>query len=112
MVNLSNRVLFPLLAASALLSSALPARADGGDALPAEAIETDNSLQFRVSSALHSDPYLYARHIDVFIKDGDVVLTGFVANDWELAKAVRLATEAARPHKVVDSIEIKEGGRR
>jgi hyperosmotically inducible protein len=92
---------------------ALPALAAfADDADTSIAVPTDNDLKFRVSSALHSDPYLYARHINVAVKDGSVVLTGFVANDWELDKAVRVATEAAKPHKVIDSIEIQEGGKR
>lgn len=90
----------------------LPALADDAGPESSVAVITDNSLQFRVSSALHSDPYLYARHIDVYVKDGDVVLKGFVASEWELAKALRIATEAAKPRKVVDTIEISEGGRR
>jgi hypothetical protein len=113
-VKLSNSVLSLWVAVGTLLVPALPARADDADNSTASSpvVATDNSLQFRVSSALHSDPYLYARHIDVYVKDGDVVLKGSVANDWELSKALHLATEAAKPHKVIDSIEITEGGRR
>jgi osmotically-inducible protein OsmY len=91
--------------------AAAPSRAgDAGTQL--EPPVRDSDLQFRVKSALSSDPYLYTRHIDVSVKNGQVVLSGFVGSDWELDKARRVAQEAARPAKVVDNIEIKEGGRR
>ncbi|HWW19331.1 MAG TPA: BON domain-containing protein [Steroidobacteraceae bacterium] len=110
----SHSTLYLCIAAAALTSAALPAMSNDTDRSPAVAVATDNLLLFRVSSALQSDPYLYVRHIEVSLKDGAVLLTGFVTNDWELDKALRLATEAAKPHKVIDAIEIeiKEGGRR
>ena len=96
---------------TSLLISAL-ALSGLGAACRADEPADDAGLAYRVESALHSDPYLYARHVDVEIKSGQVILKGFVTSDWELAKAIRVATEAAGSHKVVDNIEIKEGGRR
>jgi osmotically-inducible protein OsmY len=111
-VKFSTTALAVFVCAGALATPVLAGIADQADMPPQAAVASDNDLQFRVSSALHSDPYLYARHIDVSIKDGSVVLSGFVANDWELDKAIRVAAEAAKPHQVIDNIEIKQGGRR
>jgi osmotically-inducible protein OsmY len=107
-----NPVVVVMVVAGALLPLTRPCLADEGNDPPTMAVTNDNDLQLRVSNALHSDPYLYARHIEVSVKDGNVVLNGFVTNDWELDKAVKVATEAAKPHKVIDHLELKEGGKR
>jgi osmotically-inducible protein OsmY len=99
-VRLSITALTAVVCAGAIGATAL---ADDANTAP---------VASRVSSALHSDPYLNARHIEVTIKDGNVVLTGFVQSDWELDKAMRDATEAAKPYKVIDALKIQEGGRR
>jgi hypothetical protein len=93
------------------LTAAVCAGAIGPTALADNGANTPPVVS-RVSTALHSDPYLSARHIEVTIKDGRVLLTGFVQSDWELDKAMRDATEAAKPYKVIDALKIEEGGRR
>ena len=64
----------------------------------------------RVKAALHADPYVYDEHIDVSMKNGSVVLKGFVSSDWDLRNAIRIATQAAGGRRVIDSLTIKEGG--
>jgi osmotically-inducible protein OsmY len=82
------------------------------DAVTAEPGSADRVLADRVLAALQAAPYFYAGHVDVSVRDGNVVLTGFVFNDWDLRDALRIAAEAAKPHRVIDGLDIKEGGRR
>jgi hyperosmotically inducible periplasmic protein len=70
----------------------------------------DSDLTARVKKALHSDPALYDKHIDVSMEKGKVVLRGFVSSAQDLQKAVRAATGAAGDRKVVNNLTIKEGG--
>jgi osmotically-inducible protein OsmY len=76
------------------------------------AVSAEGDLAERVRSALQAAPYLYDRHIDVSVRDGQVVLTGFVFSDWDLHDALRIASDAAKPHRVIDDLYIEEGGRR
>lgn len=74
--------------------------------------ESDLDLASRVKTALHSNPYVYDKHVEVSIEHGDVVLRGFVFSEWDLRNALRIATEAAAGRRVIDDISIKEGGLR
>jgi osmotically-inducible protein OsmY len=71
----------------------------------------DEKLRKRVKAALHAAPYSYDRHITVSIKDGVVVLRGFVFSDWDLRQALNIARKAAEGRTLVDNLSIKEGGR-
>jgi len=73
---------------------------------------TDEELRQRVTAALHSDPYFYDEHVAVSIEKGVVVLRGFVASDWDLHDAIRIATKAAGDTRVIDDLSINQGGRR
>jgi osmotically-inducible protein OsmY len=72
----------------------------------------DEQLKKRVKDALHSDPYFYDEHVTVSVENGAVVLRGFVASDWDLRDAVRIASKAAGDRRVVDNLSIKLGGSR
>ena len=79
------------------------------------AVDTEpaaDRLAERVRSALQAAPYFLDRHVDVSVRDGNVILTGFVFSDWDLRDALRIAADAARPHRVIDDLRIEEGGRR
>jgi hypothetical protein len=73
--------------------------------------ETDDVLSKRVQTALHSDPYFYDEHVTVSVKNGVVVLSGFVFSDWDLRNAIRIAGQAAHERTVVDNLSIEQGGR-
>jgi osmotically-inducible protein OsmY len=73
---------------------------------------TDERLRKRVQAALHSDPYFYDEHVNVSVKNGVVVLHGFVSSEWDLHDAIRIATRAADKRRVVDDLSIELGGRR
>ena len=72
---------------------------------------TDEELRQRVTAALHSDPYFYDEHVSVSVEKGVVVLRGFVASDWDLRDAIRIARKAAGDRRVIDDLSIKQGGR-
>jgi len=71
----------------------------------------DESLRNRVTTALHTDPYFYDRHVKVSVEKGSVVLGGFVFSGWELQDAVRIARKAAGNTRVIDDLDIQLGGR-
>jgi hypothetical protein len=72
----------------------------------------DEQLGARVKAALHADPYFYDKHVTVSVKNGAVVLGGFVFSDWDLRNALHIARQAAGDRPVVDNLSIKEGGQR
>jgi osmotically-inducible protein OsmY len=72
----------------------------------------DQQLQTKVESALLSDPYFYSAHVTVSVKNGTVILEGFVFSDWDLRDAIRIATKASGGGRVVDNLTIEVGGRK
>lgn len=66
-----------------------------------------NDMAARVKQALHSDPGLYDKHIDVSMEKGKVVMKGFVNSAGDLQKAVRAANKAAGEKNVVNDLTIK-----
>jgi osmotically-inducible protein OsmY len=75
-------------------------------------VVSDEKLRKRVKDALHSDPYFYDEHVTVSVEKGVVVLRGFVASEWDLRDAIRIASKAAGDKRVVDNLSIKLGGSR
>ena len=69
---------------------------------------SDVQVAARVKQALQSDSTLDARHIDVRIQHGDVVLKGFVQNNRDLLAATEAATKAAGDRKVVNNLSIMQ----
>jgi osmotically-inducible protein OsmY len=101
--------------AAALLACASVAAAQnepnaGSSSLQPTALDSDTDVATRVKAALHADTHVYDRHVDVAVKSGDVVLSGFVSTDWDERSVVRIATTAAGGRKVVDNLKIKVGG--
>jgi hypothetical protein len=64
-------------------------------------------LRGRVAAAMHVDPYLFDRHIEVGFAKNAIVLRGFVLSAWDLQEAVRVAQKAAGAAQVVDELSIK-----
>ena len=82
------------------------------DPVAAAPASAESQLAERVKSALDAAPYLYDEHVDVSVRDGKVVLTGFVFSDWDLLDTLRVARQAAKPYRVIDELHIEVGGRR
>jgi osmotically-inducible protein OsmY len=72
----------------------------------------DVELRNRVQAAMHADPNLLARHIDVSVEQGVVNLTGkvFSSRDFELAK--RDAQTVAGVKEVRSNLELVRSGSR
>ena len=83
----------------------------GGPSAAQSAARGNAELQQRVAAALHAQPYLDDRHIDVSVRGGTVVLSGIVFSGWDLQDALHTARNAAGGSRVVDSLSIEEGGR-
>jgi osmotically-inducible protein OsmY len=83
----------------------------GGPSTLRAADAANQTLQKQVAAALHADPYLDDRHINVSAERGVVVLSGLVFDDWDLRAALRTARGAAGHHSVIDRLSIEEGGR-
>lgn len=60
----------------------------------------------RVKRALHADPALNDKHIDVSMQNGKVVMTGFVLTSTDMVKAIRAAGKAAGPKNVVNKLTV------
>jgi hypothetical protein len=67
----------------------------------------DQQLADNVQAALHADPYLYDKHIEVSIEHGDIALRGFVSNYEDMISAKKIAIKAANGRRMVDYLSIK-----
>jgi hypothetical protein len=79
---------------------------------PAHSSPDDEAIRQKVVLSLQDAPYFYDGHVNVRMEKGAVVLHGFVFSDWDLRDAVRIATHAAEGKRVVNDLDIVEGGRR
>ena len=79
---------------------------------PAHPSSEDDAIRQHVVLSLQEAPYFYDGHVNVRMEKGAVVLQGLVFSDWDLRDAVRIATHAAEGRRVIDNLEIVEGGRR
>ncbi len=73
-------------------------------------MQSATDLASRVKQALHSDPSVLDKHIEVSMKNGKVVMSGFVTSADDLHKVVRMADQTAGEKNVVNNLTIKEGG--
>jgi hypothetical protein len=72
----------------------------------------NEARRLRVETALRDDPYFNDTHVTVSLKNGVVVLQGFVSSEWDLLHAIRIAKSAAGDGRVVDDLYLDLGGRR
>jgi hypothetical protein len=68
--------------------------------------------RLRVETALRDDPYFNDSHVTVLLRNGVVILRGFVSTEWDLLHAIRIAKKAAGEGSVVDELSLELGGRR
>jgi hypothetical protein len=68
---------------------------------------TTDDMAARVKQALHAQPALNDKHIDVSMKNGKVVMKGFVNSQGDLDKAVRAANKTAGSKKVINELKIQ-----
>jgi osmotically-inducible protein OsmY len=71
----------------------------------------DEELVVRVDEALHRDPAVYARHVEVDVRRGVVRLSGFVLSSDDLYEARRVAANVPGVRGVVSELELMVGGR-
>lgn len=70
---------------------------------------SDAETTTRVKAALSADNNLYAKHIDVSVKDGVVHLGGFVATEQELQQAQKDARSVPGVSAVRNEMQVKRG---
>lgn len=66
-----------------------------------------SDMAARVKQALHAEPGLSDKHIDVSMEKGKVVMKGFVNSAGDLQRAVRAANKTAGAKNVVNDLKIK-----
>ena len=69
---------------------------------------SDADVAARVKGALHPNPTLDSRHIDVAVEHGEVHLKGFVQDNRTLLAANQVATKAAGDRKIINELIIKQ----
>jgi osmotically-inducible protein OsmY len=94
-----------IFAASLGSAGCADVQSDATSSAPVSA--ADARLADNVQAALEANPYLYAEHVKVSVEHGDIVLRGFVSNDWDLLRAKKTAAKAAAGRRVVDDLSIK-----
>ena len=72
----------------------------------------NDELRQRVVAALHAQPYLEDRHINVSVNGGAVEISGFVYGAEDLVEALRTARASAGGAPVVDRLSIQIEQRR
>jgi osmotically-inducible protein OsmY len=70
----------------------------------------DASTAAAVEDALRLDPRIYARHVDVSVRDGVAHLTGFVWTPMEMYYAKSDAVKVPGVRWVSDELEMPRGG--
>jgi osmotically-inducible protein OsmY len=105
-----NSIITVAVAAAALALGAISTAAHAQDSSSAYADQhgSDAVVAARVKNALQSNATLDSRHIDVAVEHGEVHLKGFVQDDRTLLEANEVATKAARDHKIVNELIIKQ----
>ncbi|HEY1726434.1 MAG TPA: BON domain-containing protein [Steroidobacteraceae bacterium] len=73
--------------------------------------QADASIADQVQHVLTADPNIYARHIDVAVRNGVVDLTGYVWETDDYRTARRDAASVAGVIKVDNDLELMRGGR-
>lgn len=68
----------------------------------------DLELAQRVEVALHDDPYLDDGHITITVKNGVATLRGMVWDDWDLRRAIRLASRISGVKRIVNELAIRD----
>jgi osmotically-inducible protein OsmY len=71
----------------------------------------NDELRQRVAAALHAQPYLDDRHINVSVSGGRVEISGFVYSTADLVDALQTARASAAGVTVVDRLSIEREGR-
>ena len=72
-----------------------------------QADATSSDMVGRVKQALHAEPTLNDKHIEVAMKNGKVVMRGFVTSQGDMVKAVRAASKTAGGKNVVNELTIQ-----
>ena len=70
----------------------------------------DEQLRMPVESALRNHPTLMSDHLAVSIKDGVVTLKGMVFDEWDMRIARRAAKRIPGVKRLVNDMEIEQGG--
>lgn len=78
---------------------------------PRSASDSGNAEQVvqRIMAALRSDRSVSAQHVEVYVEQGNIVLRGFVLDDSDRRKALRIARDIS-DRKVIDNIELQQDG--
>ena len=92
-------------------AGAPPASARASETAAPESAANE-ARRLRVETALHDDPYFNDSHVTVLVRNGVVILQGFVSTEWDLLHAIRIAKKAAGGGPVVDELSLELGGRR
>lgn len=66
----------------------------------------DEKLMVQVRQALHDDPVCYDYHIKVMVKDGVVVLQGFVTDAMDMSDAIRISRKIPGVRRVTNTLEL------
>lgn len=70
----------------------------------------DESLQRQVKTALDSDRYFDGDHVTVTVANGVATLHGLIFDEWDLRNAVRISKRIPGVKRVVNDLEIEQGG--
>ena len=93
--------------ALSMLSLAVQAQNVPAGESPQTAQSSSDDLVTRVKQALHSQPALNDKHINVSMKNGKVLMTGFVTSQGDLVQALRTADKTAGSKNVINQLKIK-----
>ncbi|HME38104.1 MAG TPA: BON domain-containing protein [Steroidobacteraceae bacterium] len=109
-MRLSFKTRALIMGACLAAAAAAPAPAMAVAAAPASDPAADQEIANRVQAALHADRYFYDAHVTVSVEKGDIAMRGFVASDWDVQTAIRIAAKAAGERRVLNYLQIVMGG--
>lgn len=80
------------------------------EARPASMAQNDGVIREQIYDALNADPTYFFRHVDVQVRDGVVVLSGFVWSTPSLYRAEQIASRTQGVTRVIDLMELERDG--
>jgi osmotically-inducible protein OsmY len=66
----------------------------------------DEQLAVDVKTALRSDPIVDDNHVTITVKNGVVIMQGFVLDAWDLLALRRVAKKVPGVKKIVNDVEL------
>jgi len=89
---------------------AAPAGATDQIVVTAKRIEPDTVVATHIETTFAADPSVFAEHVTVTVRNGVAILRGVALDYWDVLRMKVLAKKVPGVKRVVDGIDVRQGG--